>query len=79
MLLEDAGACAIVLELVPSSLSEEISKRLSIPTIGIGAGNFCDGQVLVINDLLGVDSGFNPKFIKQYADLNMIVKEAISS
>ena len=79
MRLEDAGACAIVLEKVPSSLSKEISEKLSIPTIGIGAGKFCDGQVLVINDILGIDSNFNPKFIKKYADLHMTVKEAITS
>ncbi len=79
MILEEAGACAIVLEKVPSLLSREISEKISIPTIGIGAGEFCDGQVLVINDILGIDKSFNPKFIKKYADLNTIVKEAVES
>lgn len=79
MILEDAGACAIVLEKTPSSLSQEISEKLSIPTIGIGAGEYCDGQVLVINDILGIDKEFNPKFIKKYADLNGIIKEAVES
>ena len=79
MLLEDAGACCIVLEKVPSSLSKEITERLSIPTIGIGAGEFCDGQVLVINDILGIDKDFNPKFVKKFADLHIIVKEAVEA
>jgi 3-methyl-2-oxobutanoate hydroxymethyltransferase len=79
MIIEEAGACAIVLEKVPSSLSKEISEKLSIPTIGIGAGEFCDGQVLVINDILGIDSSFNPKFIKKYTDLNTIIKDAVTS
>jgi len=79
MILEEAGACSIVLEKVPSSLAREISERLSIPTIGIGAGKVCDGQVLVINDLLGIDKGFNPKFVKRYADLQSISKEALES
>lgn len=79
VLLEEAGACALVLEKIPSSLSKEISEKLSIPTIGIGAGEFCDGQVLVINDILGIDKGFNPKFIKKYADLHRITKTAIAS
>ncbi len=79
LLLENAGACAIVLELIPSSLSEEITRRLSIPTIGIGAGKCCDGQVLVINDILGIDNDFNPKFVKKYANLHSTVKEAVTS
>jgi len=79
MLLEASGACCIVLEKVPSHLAKEISEKLSIPTIGIGAGEFCDGQVLVINDILGIDPEFNPKFVKKYANLHAIVKDAITS
>lgn len=79
VILEDAGACALVLEKVPSPLSKEISERVSIPTIGIGAGPFCDGQVLVINDILGIDKNFNPKFVKKYANLNEIIKSALAT
>ncbi len=77
--LQDAGAFSLVLEKVPASLAEEISKKLTIPTIGIGAGNGCDGQVLVINDLLGLDQGFHPKFVKKYADLFTVSKNALES
>jgi 3-methyl-2-oxobutanoate hydroxymethyltransferase len=77
--IQDAGAFSIVLEKVPASLAEEISGKLSIPTIGIGAGPGCDGQVLVINDLLGFDNSFHPKFVKKYADLYTISKEALES
>lgn len=79
MILEDSGACCLVLEKVPSLLAKEITEKLSIPTIGIGAGVCCDGQVLVINDILGIDEDFNPKFVKRYADLHGIVKNAIVS
>jgi 3-methyl-2-oxobutanoate hydroxymethyltransferase len=79
MILEEAGACSIVLEKIPLSLSKEISERLSIPTIGIGAGRFCDGQVLVINDLLGITKEFNPKFVKKYADLHTVSRNAFDS
>jgi len=67
--LEQAGAYAIVLEGIPMELAADISSSLSIPTIGIGAGVGCDGQVLVINDVLGMDDGFKPKFVKRYANL----------
>ena len=69
MALQAAGCFAIVLELVPGELSERISKRLDIPTIGIGAGPGCDGQVLVCYDLLGMNDGFKPKFLKTYDTL----------
>ena len=68
--LEKAGCFAIVLECIPSRLAREITRELKIPTIGIGAGKFCDGQVLVTHDLLGLVTRFHPKFVKQYFDLN---------
>ena len=74
--LEAAGACALVLELVPSPLSRDVSAALAIPTIGIGAGPGCDGQVLVLPDMLGLNERFNPKFLKKYADLATTVQDA---
>jgi 3-methyl-2-oxobutanoate hydroxymethyltransferase len=74
----EAGAFAVVLELIPRGIAEEISGELSIPTIGIGAGPGCDGQVLVNQDMLGLSNGFNPKFLKRYADLRSSVLEAVS-
>lgn len=73
--LEEAGAFAIVLEAIPAALAKIITEKISIPTIGIGAGKDCDGQVLVINDLLGMYSDFTPKFAKKYGNL----KEQITS
>jgi 3-methyl-2-oxobutanoate hydroxymethyltransferase len=70
VLLEEAGCFSLVLESVPARLAELISKRISIPTIGIGAGAGCDGQVLVVHDMLGLFDRFTPKFVKKYADLN---------
>ncbi|MDH7602882.1 MAG: 3-methyl-2-oxobutanoate hydroxymethyltransferase [Armatimonadota bacterium] len=67
--IEQAGACAIVLELIPASLAKEITEMLTIPTIGIGAGPYCDGQVLVTHDMLGMYDKFVPSFVKQYANL----------
>jgi 3-methyl-2-oxobutanoate hydroxymethyltransferase len=75
--LEAAGACAIVLELIPSPLAARISKSLTIPTIGIGAGPGCDGQVLVLHDMLGLNEQFAPKFLKHYAKLGEAVREAV--
>ena len=77
--LEAAGAFAIVLECVPTELARLISRSLSIPTIGIGAGVDCDGQVLVINDMLGMFEKFVPKFVKQYQNLAPLMREAVSS
>jgi 3-methyl-2-oxobutanoate hydroxymethyltransferase len=71
--LEEAGAFALVLECVPSELAARITAALSIPTIGIGAGAGCDGQVLVINDLLGLTAGKAPKFVKRYANVRELI------
>jgi 3-methyl-2-oxobutanoate hydroxymethyltransferase len=75
--LEDAGAFAIVLESVPSPVAQLASERLAIPTIGIGAGVDCDGQVLVLHDVLGLFGEFKPKFAKRYAELGPIVVDAL--
>jgi 3-methyl-2-oxobutanoate hydroxymethyltransferase len=76
-LLQGAGACAVVLELVPAPLAGRISESLTIPTIGIGAGPHCDGQVLVLHDMLGLNEQFAPKFLKHYAKLGQAVREAV--
>ncbi|GGE33346.1 3-methyl-2-oxobutanoate hydroxymethyltransferase [Psychroflexus planctonicus] len=77
LLLEKLGCFALVLEKVPAKLAEEVAKSISIPVIGIGAGNGVDGQVLVIHDMLGMDHEFNPRFLRRYADLNTIMTKAI--
>lgn len=77
--LEKAGCFAIVLECIPAELASMISSRLSIPTIGIGAGPDCDGQVLVINDILGLYDKFQPKFAKRYANLGDAARRAITA
>ena len=77
-ILEDAGAFSIVLESVPARLAEYISKQISIPTIGIGAGAGCDGQVLVTHDLLGLFDRFTPKFVKKYANLHEVMNKAFA-
>ena len=73
--VEEAGAFAVVLECVPSKLAELVTKELSIPTIGIGAGNVCDGQVLVYQDMLGMFSDFTPKFVKRFAEIGAMMKQ----
>ena len=75
--LQDAGAFSLVLELIPSELAQRVTEAISIPTIGIGAGPHCDGQVLVLPDLLGLNDGFEPKFLKKYADLAGTVRDAV--
>jgi len=75
--IEKAGAFSIVIESVPLKLAKKITSSINIPTIGIGAGPYCDGQVLVINDLLGLYDKLKPKFVKQYANLWEIIKKAV--
>lgn len=77
--VEEAGACSLVLELVPAELAREASRSIAIPTIGIGAGPGCDGQVLVLHDMLGLNEGFTPKFLKHYAELAGTVRDAAQS
>src|SRR5690606_23103177 len=77
--LQDAGASSLVLELVPAPLAAEITDALTIPTIGIGAGPGCDGQVLVLHDVLGLNEGFAPRFLKRYAQLGTAVRDAIGA
>jgi 3-methyl-2-oxobutanoate hydroxymethyltransferase len=77
--LERAGCFAVVLEAIPAPVAAHISEALQIPTIGIGAGAACDGQVLVWHDLLGLTSGHVPRFVKQYADLNATIRDALQA
>lgn len=77
--VEAAGAFAVVLECVPAKLAKLVTEKISIPTIGIGAGNDCDGQVLVYQDMLGMFSDYKPKFVKQYANVGAIIKDAVKS
>ncbi|WP_132994897.1 3-methyl-2-oxobutanoate hydroxymethyltransferase [Sporanaerobacter acetigenes] len=76
--LEEAGVFAIVLECIPEKIAKIITESISIPTIGIGAGKYCDGQILVVNDMLGMYSDFTPKFVKQYKNLKEDINEAIN-
>ena len=77
-LLEEAGCFAIVLEKIPATLAERVAGELTIPIIGIGAGGHVDGQVLVIQDMLGMNNGFRPRFLRRYADLYTVMTDAIS-
>ena len=77
--LEEAGVFAIVLECIPAGLAKVISQSLSVPTIGIGAGADCDGQVLVSHDLLGIFARFTPRFVKKYADLAPLISQAVTA
>jgi 3-methyl-2-oxobutanoate hydroxymethyltransferase len=76
---EAAGAFAMVLECIPSDIAQLITQEVKIPTIGIGAGRDCDGQVLVIHDLLGLTSGYVPRFVKAYADLKTTINQAVTA
>ena len=78
-LLEQTGCFAIVLEKIPAELATRVSRSLTIPTIGIGAGNGCDGQVLVMHDMLGINKGFSPRFLRRYADLGTIIEDAVGN
>ena len=77
--LANAGVFAIVLEKIPAQLAKEISASISIPTIGIGAGKHCDGQILVCSDMLGINIDFAPRFVRRYANLYDVIKEAVSN
>jgi 3-methyl-2-oxobutanoate hydroxymethyltransferase len=76
-MLEEAGCFAVVLEKIPATLAKEVTESLSIPTIGIGAGKYCDGQVLVMHDMLGINTEFKPRFLRQYLNLNDLVTGAV--
>ena len=78
LLLQELGCFAVTLEKIPAKLAEKVSKMLSIPTIGIGAGSGTDGQVLVLQDMLGINQGFSPKFLRRYADLGTVITNAVS-
>ncbi len=75
--VEEAGAFSVVLEGIPSAISAKITKALHIPTIGIGAGPECDGQILVLHDMIGINDRFLPKFVKKYADLSGVAKKGL--
>lgn len=77
LVLERAGCFGLVLEKIPAQLAKEVTAKLSIPTIGIGAGKHCDGQVLVMHDLLGINTEFKPRFLRQYLNLNDSVTQAV--
>ena len=78
-LLEEAGCFAIVLEKIPAELATRVAQELTIPIIGIGAGGGCDGQVLVMHDMLGINQGFSPRFLRRYADLGNAITDAVGS
>lgn len=77
ILLEETGCSGIVLEKIPSSLAKEVTEKVNIPIIGIGAGNDVDGQVLVVHDMMGMSKEFSPRFLRRYADLHTIMTEAV--
>ncbi len=76
-MLEEVGCFALVLEKIPAALAKKVAETVSIPVIGIGAGNGCDGQVLVMHDMLGINQGFSPKFLRRYADLSSVIDSAV--
>lgn len=77
LLLQEAGCFGIVLEKIPATLAKEVSESLSIPTIGIGAGKYCDGQVLVMHDMLGINTEFKPRFLRQYLNVHEMATKAV--
>lgn len=77
-LLQDLGCFSVVLEKIPTVLAKQVTDALTIPTIGIGAGNVCDGQVLVFHDMVGINEGFKPKFLRQYANVGQVIRDAVS-
>lgn len=77
-LLESLGCFAVVLEKIPADLAARVSRELVIPTIGIGAGGGCDGQILVMQDMLGINKGFSPRFLRRYADLSTVINDAVA-
>lgn len=77
-LLEEVGCFSVVLEKIPAALATRVSQELSVPTIGIGAGGGTDGQVLVVHDMLGINKGFSPRFLRRYADLHEVMTDAVS-
>lgn len=77
MILEEAGACSVLMEGIPAEIAEIITRRSSVPTFGIGAGPHCDGQVLVIHDMIGMFDRYTPKFVKKYAEIGKLVVEAL--
>ncbi len=76
-MLSDLGCCAIVLEKIPADLAARVTREVSVPVIGIGAGSDVDGQILVVQDMLGMNNGFAPKFLRKYADLHTVMTEAL--
>ncbi len=77
-MLQEIGCFSLVLEKIPAELATRVSQQLEIPVIGIGAGNGCDGQVLVMHDMLGINKGFSPRFLRRYADLATIINDAVA-
>ena len=77
-LLEEIGCFALVLEKIPAELAKKVASQLTIPVIGIGAGGGVDGQVLVMHDMLGINKGFSPRFLRRYADLSTVINDAVS-
>ncbi|MCM1162996.1 MAG: 3-methyl-2-oxobutanoate hydroxymethyltransferase [Muribaculaceae bacterium] len=79
LLLQEAGCFAMVFEKIPAALASKVTSMLNVPTIGIGAGAGCDGQVLVMQDMLGINKGFSPKFLRRYADLGTVIEDALGN
>ena len=76
-ILEEAGAFAVVLEKIPSALAQKVTKSIKVPTIGIGAGAGCDGQILVVSDMLGLYEEFKPRFVRRYVELAETIRSAV--